>query len=246
MPYSPSFNATATRDTGDRQVQLDTVVTQAPNEAPSRAITLTFPSATLAPNIASVQALCLNPASGTCQPIGAVDATSPLYPTPLSGKAYLTGSSSGLSLTLLFPAPFPLTLTGSVDLLTDSAAFTGLPDIPLTNLTVSLLGGPDGLFLTTCQTPTGTATATLTNQNADQTAVVGSTFTVSGCPGTAATTAITTTSVSQSGQAGPTGGHGKPKTKAKTKSKSKAGKTKRRRRPRRHRSSRSYPGPRAS
>ena len=78
-----------------------------------------------------------------------------------------------------FSAPFPLTLTGAVDLLTNSATFTGLPDIPLTNLTVSLAGGADGLFLTTCQTPTGTATATLTDQNGDRTLVVPSAFTVS-------------------------------------------------------------------
>jgi hypothetical protein len=73
--------------------------------------------------------------------VGTVNATSPLYPAPLAGKADLTGSSSGLSLTLVFPAPFPLTLTGGVNLLANSATFTGLPDIPLTNLTVSLSGG---------------------------------------------------------------------------------------------------------
>jgi hypothetical protein len=186
LPYSPAFKATAARDSGDRQVKLDTAITQAANQAPSRSIALTFPSATLAPNLGSVQALCLSPSSGTCRPVGAVTAKSPLYPTPLSGKAYLTGSSSGLSLTLLFPAPFPLTLTGAVNLLMNSATFTGLPDIPLTNLSVSLDGGPQGLFLTTCATPTGTATATLTDQNGDRTVSVRSAFTVAGCPSTGA------------------------------------------------------------
>jgi hypothetical protein len=184
LPYAPTFKATASRDSGDRQVKLKTVVTQTPEQAPSRSITLAFPTATLAPNLGSVQALCVNPSSGTCQAVGAVTASSPLYPTPLSGQAYLTGSSSGLSLTLAFPAPFPLTLTGAVNLLTDSARFTGLPDIPLTDLTVSLAGGPQGLFLTTCKSPSGTATATLTDQNGDQTLTVPSAFTVSGCPST--------------------------------------------------------------
>jgi len=186
LPYAPAFKTTATRDRTDRQVKLDTTVTQAANEAPSRSIILTFPTATLAPNLASIAALCVNPASGTCQPVGAVSASSPLYPTPLAGKAYLTGSPSGLSLTLAFPAPFPLTLTGAVNLLTDSATFIGVPDIPLTNLTVSLAGGAQGLFLTTCQTPAGTATATLTDQNGDRTVAVPSAFTVSGCSSTAA------------------------------------------------------------
>jgi hypothetical protein len=184
LPYAPAFKASATRDSGDRQVKLKTAITQTPNQAPSRSITLAFPTATLAPNLGSVQALCVNPSSGTCQAVGAVTASSPLYPTPLSGEAYLTGSSSGLSLTLAFPAPFPLTLTGAVNLLANSARFTGLPDIPLTDLTVSLAGGPQGLFLTTCHTPSGTATATLTDQNGDRTLTVPSAFTVSGCPST--------------------------------------------------------------
>jgi hypothetical protein len=107
----------------------------------------------------------------------------------------LTGSSSGLALTLAFPAPFPLTLTGAVNLLTNSTTFTGLPDIPLTNLRVSLSGGGQGLFLSTCRTPSGTATATLTDQNADRSLTVPSAFTVLGCPSTGAA----------SGQPGTTG-----------------------------------------
>jgi hypothetical protein len=197
LPYAPVFNATAVRDSSDRQVKLDTTVTQTSSQAPSRSIALTFPSATLAPNLGSIQALCLSLSSGTCQAVGAVTAKSPLYPTRLSGNAYLTGSSSGLSLTLAFPPPFPLTLTGAVDLLTNSATFTGLPDIPLVNLTVSLAGGPQGLFLTTCKTPSGTATATLTDQNGDRTLTIPSAFTVSGCPSAGA----------RSG-AGGTAGHG--------------------------------------
>jgi hypothetical protein len=240
LAFSPSFKVTAARDSADRQVKLSTTVTQSASEAPGRSVALTFPAATLAPNLASIQALCLNIASGTCPTVGSVSATSPLYPATLSGKAYLTGSSSGLSLTLVFPAPFPLTLTGSVDLVKNSATFTGLPDIPLTNLTVSLLGGADGLFLTTCKTPTGTATATLTNQNGDRTLVVPSTFTVSGCPGTGAGTgavSVTGTTPSQSGSTGQTQQHGKSKHKHKHKSKpkTKAGKSKRHRRPHGHR-----------
>jgi hypothetical protein len=184
LPYTPAFKVTATRDGGDRQVKLATTVTQGANEAPSRSVSLAFPTTVLAPNLASIQALCLNLASGSCQQVGAASATSPLYPATLTGKAYLTGSSSGLSLTLVFPSPFPLTLTGAVDLLHNSATFTGLPDIPLTNLSVTLNGGPQGLFLSTCNTPSGTATATMTDQNGDKTAKAPAAFTVSGCPGT--------------------------------------------------------------
>jgi hypothetical protein len=184
LSYSPVFKVTATRDSGDRQVKLATTITQGSTQAPSRSVSLAFPQATLAPNLQSIQALCLNLAAGTCPKVGSATATSPLYPSTLTGTAYLTGSSSGLSLTLVFPSPFPLTLTGAVDLAKNAATFTGLPDIPLTNLGVNLDGGPEGLFLSTCQTPSGTAAATLTDQNGDRTARVPATFTVAGCPGT--------------------------------------------------------------
>jgi hypothetical protein len=187
LSYSPVFKVTATRDSGDRQVKLATTITQGSSEAPSRSVSLAFPEATLAPNLESIRALCLDLASGTCPKVGSATATSPLYPSTLTGTAYLTGSSSGLSLTLVFPSPFPLTLSGAVDLAKNSATFTGLPDIPLTNLGVNLNGGPEGLFLSTCQTPTGTATATLTDQNGDRTRTAPATFTVGGCPGAGGT-----------------------------------------------------------
>jgi hypothetical protein len=192
LPYSPAFRVSAVRDAGDRQVKLTTTITQAAAEAPSRSVSLAFPTSTLGPNLASIRGLCLNLASGTCQTVGSATASSPLYPKPLTGQAYLTGSASGLALTLVFPSPFPLTLTGAVDLVTNSATFTGLPDIPLTDLAVTLDGGAQGLFLSTCQTPNGTATATLTDQNGDRTARVPARFTVAGCrPGGGGTTAGT-------------------------------------------------------
>jgi hypothetical protein len=183
LPYSPAFRVSAARDAGDPQVSLSTTITQAAGEAPSRSVSLAFPTDTLAPNLASIRALCLNLASGTCPTVGSATATSSLYPKALTGQAYLTGSASGLALTLVFPSPFPLTLTGAVDLVTNSATFAGLPDIPLTNLAVTLNGGAQGLFLSTCQAPAGTATATLTDQNGDRTARVPARFTVAGCGG---------------------------------------------------------------
>jgi hypothetical protein len=182
LPYAPAFSVTAARDRSDQQVSLSTTVTQQATEAPNRSVSLVFPSPTLAPNIQAGGLLCLNVASGTCTPVGSVTASSPLYPSTLTGQAYLTGTITGLTLTLVFPAPFPLTLTGAVDLAKNATTFTGLPDIPLTNLAVSLNSGPKGLFGTTCRPPSGTATATLTDQNGDRTATVPAKFTVSGCP----------------------------------------------------------------
>ena len=183
LSYSPVFKVTAARDSNDRQVKLATTITQTASQAPSRSVSLAFPTSTLAPNLQSIKALCLNLASGSCPTVGSASATSPLYPTTLSGNAYLTGSASGLSLTLVFPSPFPLTLAGSVNLVRNSATFTGLPDIPLTNLGVTLAGGTEGLFLSTCQAPSGTATATMTDQNGDKSVNAPANFTVSGCSG---------------------------------------------------------------
>ncbi|MGH2871846.1 MAG: hypothetical protein ACRDL5_05230, partial [Solirubrobacteraceae bacterium] len=185
LPYSPKFAVTAVRDRSDDQVTVTTDITQAAGQAPSGAVALGLPVATLAPNLGSIRALCLNVSSGSCAVVGSASAASPLYPKPLTGKAYLTGSFAGLSLTLVFPPPFPLTLTGQVNLVNNSASFSGLPDIPLSSLGVSLDGGSDGLFQAICRTPSGTATATVTDVNRDRTVKLPASFTVAGCPGVA-------------------------------------------------------------
>jgi hypothetical protein len=182
LSYSPTFAVTATRDSSDKGVAVVTNVTQSASEAPSRSVALALPYAQLQPSIAGVQRLCLNLASGTCTPVGSVTAASPLYPKPLTGQAYLTGSLTSLTLTLVFPAPFPLTLVGSVNLVSNVTTFTGLPDIPLTTLRVTLGGGPSALFGTLCHAPSGTATATLIDQNGDKTVKAPANFTIAGCP----------------------------------------------------------------
>ena len=106
---------------------------------------------------------------------------SPLYPAPLTGQAYLTGSFTAPTLTLVFGPPFSLALTGTVDLSNNSTTFTGIPDFPLTDLGVTLNGGSHAVFETTCRAASGVATANLTAQNGDQTASASTPFTVSGC-----------------------------------------------------------------
>jgi hypothetical protein len=183
LRYAPSFSVGVVRDRADRQVSVSTKVIQTAGEAPSRSVSLAFPTPTLVPNIQVAGALCANLASGTCTPVGSVTASSPLYPTALTGQAYLTGNILGPSLTLVFPPPFPLTLSGAVDLTKNTTTFTGLPDIPLTNLAVSLNSGPQAVFGTTCKPASNTASATLTNQNGDRTVTVPAKFTISGCSG---------------------------------------------------------------
>jgi hypothetical protein len=205
LPYAPAFSVTAARDSGDGQVALTTRVTQKADEAPSGTVSLAFPNTVLVPNVDSLSVACASPSSGSCTPVGSVSATSLLYPTALSGTAYLTGTLGHLALVLVFPSPFPLTLTGSIDLNRNSSTFTGLPDIPLTDLAVTLDGGAHGLFQATCAPASGTGTATLTDQNGDRTVTAPSGFTVSGCPAGTASTGAPNGGGSKGGGAGSSG-----------------------------------------
>lgn len=200
LSYSPSFAVTSTRDSGDSQVEITTQVTQAAGQAPSRSLSLVLPRPPLLQNLAGAVP-CASVSSGDCSPVGSVTASSPLYPSPLTGQAFLTGSGLSLSLTLVFPSPFPLTLTGSVDLVHNSTTFTGIPDLPLTSLRVSLNGGAGGLFKTTCAPPSATATAILTDQNGDKTVDDSSRFTVGGCSASGSGAGASLTAVRVSGLA---------------------------------------------
>lgn len=181
LPYNPQYSMTAVKDAHDKAIAITTTITQTASESPNGTVSLTFPRASMAGALTGLSNLCQSLASGTCKPVGSVTAASPDYPTALTGKAYLTGSLHGLSLTIVFPAPFPLTLVGAVDLTTNTTTFSGLPDIPLTNLTVALDGGSAGLFDTSCGTPTNVSTSKLTDQNGDKTATPAAHFTIQGC-----------------------------------------------------------------
>ncbi|MGH2875441.1 MAG: hypothetical protein ACRDLV_04250, partial [Solirubrobacteraceae bacterium] len=123
LHYAPAFSASATRDAGDPQVQMTTDVTQSADQAPSRSISLAFPVKVVQANLVSLKALCTAVLS-SCAPVGSATAVSPLYPHPLTGQAYLTGSFLSLSLTLTFPSPCPLTLVGTVALNQNGTIFT--------------------------------------------------------------------------------------------------------------------------
>ncbi|HEX3804129.1 MAG TPA: hypothetical protein VHV75_14930 [Solirubrobacteraceae bacterium] len=193
LPYAPKLSVKAVKDGADRQVAITTGVTQAADESPSKSLTLAFPGNTLGVNLSAIKLLCLNIANG-CTPVGTATAVSPFYPKPLTANAYLTGTALGPSLTLVFPPPFPLTLVGSVTLTTKTASFTGLPDIPLTSLSLALNGGADGMFLTNCNPGNGTATGTSSDQNGDKTVSASVPYEISGCAASSYTSGSGTSS----------------------------------------------------
>jgi hypothetical protein len=185
LPFTPAFHVTATKDAGDFGTNVITDITQpaSPAQGTPLSVALTLPQAVLPPNIPAVLSggiLCANPASGTCKSIGSATATSPLYPVALTGVDYLIGSLAAPKIEIIFPPPFALTLAGAVDIRTNTTTFTGLPDIPLTDLQVSLAGGKNAAFVTGCSPSSGTATSKLVSQSGAQ-AVVSAPFTVAGC-----------------------------------------------------------------
>jgi hypothetical protein len=190
LPFAPKFKVTATKDRGDAGVKVTTDITQGPGEATSRSVALALPVSVLGPNIGAVfdgGILCSTPTLAGCKTIGSASATSPLYPKRLTGPAYLTGSLAAPAITIAFPAPFALTLTGAVDVETNTTTFSGLPDIPLSDLEVTLNGGRNAVFQADCRPSSGTASARLTTQNGDRTVTAGAPFSVSNCqasPGT--------------------------------------------------------------
>lgn len=181
LPFAPGFAVSVTRDSGDGKVMATTDITQTADQAVARSVSLAFPSAVLSPNLGVVSVLCSDPSTGTCTSIGSAKAVSPLYPAPLTGQAYLTGTFTAPTLTLVFGPPFSLALTGTINLANNSTTFTGIPDFPLTDLGVTLDGGSHAVFETTCHTPSGVATAALTSENGDETTSVSTPFTVAGC-----------------------------------------------------------------
>jgi hypothetical protein len=176
LPYNPRLSVTAVKDAHDSGVEITTTVTQAADEAAGAGQALVIPFSVFGPN---TNALGLQ---NTSTAVGSATSYSPLIPTPLVGKVYFTGSGPFTpSLTIRFPAPNAITLTGIVNLSTSTTTFTGLPDVPQTKLVVSLFGGPRALESTFCAPPTGTISARFTGQNG-ATVTDSQRLTVSGCP----------------------------------------------------------------
>lgn len=160
LPYNPRLSASFVKDSGDAGVAVTTTVTQNADEASGESQKLTIPFPTLSPNLASLNL------QNTSTAVGQAIAYSPLLPTPLTGKVYFTGPSAfSPTLTIRFPSPNVITLTGSVSLQKSTVTFDGIPDVPQTKLVVALFGGKQALESSNCTVPTGTLLGSFTGQN---------------------------------------------------------------------------------
>jgi hypothetical protein len=175
LPYAPVISGVATfRRTAAGSVV--TTISQKRDEAASARTTLTLPTSVLSPNPASVAR------QNTSTPVGTIVATSPLLPTPLSGKVFLTGTLAKLKLLFKFPAPAALTLTGLVDTFHNSVTIPVIPDVPLVSQRVTFPGGKDGLLFVACPKRPASLSGKFTAQSGKH-ATSTHRLTVTGCKG---------------------------------------------------------------
>jgi len=80
-----------------------------------------------------------------------------------------------------FPPPYSFSLTAPVDFSEHTIKFSGMPDVPLTALSLTFSGPPSGpAFATSCQP--GTIAATLTPQDGNPVSKLTGAVTNIGCP----------------------------------------------------------------
>jgi hypothetical protein len=182
LPYAPGLTGAITRDKSDRGATLTFGITQAAGEAASKTIALTLPKG-LSVNV-QADITCLTGSGSGCD-VGSASATSPLVPSVAlaNGAVKLGGSAIAPAITIAFPAPFAITLAGTVNLTNGSVTFANVPDVPLTALTVKLTG-PNGKKAFTTSCAPGSVGSTFTSQSGvTKTATASVKFT--GCPTTA-------------------------------------------------------------
>ena len=142
LPYAPVLTASVKKDAKDQGGELDLGITQGATESANHTISLGLGNV-LSPNI-SVAVPCLTGSGAGCT-IGTAVATSPLLPSAAlaAGTVTLAGTGATPTLTIAFPSPFALTMTGVVSLTTGSVTFGNVPDVPLTSLQLTVTG-PNG------------------------------------------------------------------------------------------------------
>lgn len=145
LPFSPQLSAAARPSAhGHGAGTVVTTITQANGQAATARETLAMPASVLDPNLASIKW------QNKHHPLGSVIAVSPLLPTPLKGLVYLKGSIAKPLVVFKFPPPAAMSLTGAVNVSTNSFTIPVVPDVPLTRLRVTFPRGPAGLLAVTC------------------------------------------------------------------------------------------------
>ena len=156
LPFSPEFSASVFQKPPITEaVEVSTTISQTIEEAGLRRAQVTLPG-DLGGNQAALASQCPADAftAGNCPEnteVGTARAASPLQSTPLTGDVYVVASTDGGVLPKLgldLRGALALKLQGDIALTPDlrsQVTFDGLPDIPISEFTLSFVGGPGGL-----------------------------------------------------------------------------------------------------
>jgi hypothetical protein len=183
LPFSPRFSAKIKQTSSNLldPVQLSTTISQTIAEAGLKKAVVTLPKEVIGNGPAlAVQCSIPDFDAGNCSgdtKVGDAVAASPLQAKPLAGNVYLVNPA--------IPGPFPdlgvdlrgglaLKVKGSLSAIPVAGGglqivvtFDGLPDIPLSEFTLTFADGPDGLNLVSrnpCQPPPLSFDADFTGQ----------------------------------------------------------------------------------
>jgi hypothetical protein len=176
LPYAPTLAVSEVKDAKDTGVTLGFDITQGATEAASKTIVLTLPRGVTANRAAD--AACLTGAGAGCV-VGTATATLPLAPRNLTGTVTLGGSATSPTVTVSFPAPFAITLVGDVSLSAGTITINNVPDVPLTDLHLTITG-PDRQKAFTTGCAPSRATGTFASQSG-VTKTVSSKVTLTDC-----------------------------------------------------------------
>ena len=158
QPFAPKLSATIGgkgQTAKGSHPPLTTVITQAPGEANSRHVEVTLPAgigadAKALGKACPIEQLAANacPASAT---VGSVRADTPLLSAPLEGPVVLVKPTGGVlpELSLELHGPINLRLRGTVGFASGGrlkTVFDAIPDVALSSLALSFVGGKDGIL----------------------------------------------------------------------------------------------------
>lgn len=162
LPFSPKFDASIVSTSLDQPVQVSTTISQTETEAGLKRAVVTLP-AELGPNGTAFGNTCAEAdfQAGTCPEasiVGTAKAASPLQSQALVGPVVLITTPAGSlpALGLDLRGALALKLTGAIGIdssnpsaFRNQVTFDGLPDIPISEFTLTFDGGPGGLNLAT-------------------------------------------------------------------------------------------------
>jgi len=192
LPYAPTAAATVIKEPQSTNASVVTTFTQGPGQSDTGSIQFGIPTGL---KINKVLQPCFSEKPCT---VGIVSAQSPLLPAPALAHGTLTlggtvGSSNagevnqlsapvgGVTLTLSFPAPYAFSIAAPVSFTEHTITLTGIPDIPMSSLSLTFTGPPAGpAFATSCES--STIATTFTPLDGNPVSKVTGLVTNIGCP----------------------------------------------------------------